>query len=621
MTSPHRQFRPRPTPLLGLAILVFAAVCAMGARAASPDGQRRFLLVYSAHSTLVANVEATVGATAAFDRALGANYEVYAEYRDDQRFTGLDADRAFVEEMARKYAGQRFDAVLAFGPSALTFALAHRPELEGEPPIVFGAVGDATLDGLSLPADVHGIRSAYSVTGTLALARQLQPDAKRAIVLTGSGAFDRTWEKNAREALARVDGLPVEYLTGKTLQEFAELAAGLDRETILLILTVFQDASGQSFTPVNAAEIVARDAAAPSYTVYDTFIGRGVVGGQVQRFRDVGAAMADQAVRLVAGKPDVEAMQDVPLRSVVDWRQMQRFGLDRDLLPAGTLLEHYEPSAWERYRAPILLASAVILAQSATIAALAVQNRRRRIAEREVAARRVELAHMSRVAQLGELSGALAHELNQPLTSILANAEAGAQLTRRDPVDLEELAAILEDIAEDDRRAAGIIVELRRLMAKGETKLEMLDLSEVVEATILLARSEFLVRQVEVDPRFARDALAVRASRPQLKQVILNLLLNAADAMADQPVTARRVSISTRVRQDGWRELTVEDRGPGLAPEVAGDPFRPFVTTKAHGLGLGLSICRTIVQGHGGTLRFDPDRTEGAMAILALPPP
>jgi C4-dicarboxylate-specific signal transduction histidine kinase len=300
---------------------------------------------------------------------------------------------------------------------------------------------------------------------------------------------------------------------------------------------------------------------------------------------------------------------------------MERFGLDLDLLPPGALVEHYDPSAWERYRLQILLASAVILAQSATIAGLALQGRRRRIAEREVAARRVELAHMSRVAQLGELSGAVAHELNQPLTSILANAEVGLQLARRDPADLEEIAAILKDIAEDDRRAAAIIVELRRLMAKGETSLEPLDLNEVVDATVLLARSEFLVRQVSVALDLARGELAVLGSRPQLKQVVLNLLLNAADAMADQPPAFRRVVVATRARQDGWRELRVQDAGPGLAPAVADDPFRPFATTKPGGLGLGLSICRTIVEAHGGTLGFDRDRGEGATVILALPPP
>jgi C4-dicarboxylate-specific signal transduction histidine kinase len=138
---------------------------------------------------------------------------------------------------------------------------------------------------------------------------------------------------------------------------------------------------------------------------------------------------------------------------------------------------------------------------------------------------------------------------------------------------------------------------------------------------VLLARSEFVVRQVVVEPRLAPGGLVVRGSVPQLKQVILNLLLNAADAMADQPPGSRRIRVATRTRDDGWRELQVQDAGPGLAPAVADDPFRPFATTKPGGLGLGLSICRTIVEAHGGTLGFDGDAREGATVILALPPP
>lgn len=601
---------------IGLGLLL-----ALPPAAAVAEAQRRFLLIYSAHSTLVANTEATAGVAAAFDRALAAGYEIYAAYRDDQRFPAPEDDRAFAEEMRRKYAGRDFDAILAFGRTALDYAVAHRDALGISAPVVFGGVTDTTLAGIDLPADVHGISSRYSVAGTLDLARRLQPDARRVVVMTGSGPFDRSWAERAAADLAGARGLAVEFVSGLTLEGFREVAAGLGPETILIILTIYEDAAGTQFTPLNAAELIAEASGAPSWSVYDTFIGQGVVGGEVQRFRDIGAAMAGQALRLIDGDEAVEQMRDAPTRAVVDWRRFRDFGLDRGLLPANAVLEFYAPSAWERYRWPILLAATVILAQSATIAALAVQGRRRRAAEREVASRRVELAHMSRVAQLGELSGALAHELNQPLTAILANAEAGAELAARDPVDIEEISAILADIAEDDRRAAAIIVELRRLMAKGETEHEILDLNGVVVDVIRITQSELLVRQVTVDRRLARAPLPVRANRAQITQVLLNLMLNAADAMADQPAGSRIVTVSTSPRDDGWRELAVRDQGPGLAAAVAADPFRPFATTKPHGLGLGLSICRTIVQSHGGTLAFDDTARRGARVVLALPPP
>jgi C4-dicarboxylate-specific signal transduction histidine kinase len=143
----------------------------------------------------------------------------------------------------------------------------------------------------------------------------------------------------------------------------------------------------------------------------------------------------------------------------------------------------------------------------------------------------------------------------------------------------------------------------------------------VVSDVIRIVQSELLVRQVTVDRQLSRAPLPVRANRAQIKQVLLNLVLNAADAMADQPAASRIVTVSTSARDDGWRELALRDEGPGLAAEVAADPFRPFATTKPNGLGLGLSICRTIVQAHGGTLAFDGAVRRGACAVLALPPP
>jgi len=218
------------------------------------------------------------------------------------------------------------------------------------------------------------------------------------------------------------------------------------------------------------------------------------------------------------------------------------------------------------------------------------------------------------------LSGAFAHELNQPLTSILANAEAGARLLQHVPPDTEELKDILGDIVEEDKRAAGVIAQLRQLMVKGETKLDPMDLNEAVAATIALARSELVARQTKWDFDREPQDLPVRGNLVQLQQVILNLILNSTDAMSQLAPSERRIAIATRKRHDGFRELAVSDRGPGLSPEMRAEAFKPFVSTKAKGLGLGLAICRSIALAHGGTLKFDEHKTDGARVILVLPP-
>lgn len=605
---------------LALPAVILVAVQSSHPASAEELHHRRFLLIFAQQADLAANIEARRGANEAFGKALDAGYELYSEFRDSQRFPGAEEDRLFAEEMALKYRGEHFDAILAFGGWALDYALANRAALGIDAPVVFGGVSDATLAGRALPADAHRVSSRFSIAGTVELARRMQPQARRIVAMAGSGPFDRTWEPRVRAELAGVDGLELEFVSGLTLEGFQGVAASLDPTTILLILTIFEDATGRNFTPVNAAELIAARSGAPAWSVYDTYVGRGIVGGVVQPFHDIGAAVAEQALKLGDGDPEGPAQYDVPAQAVLDWRQMRRFGLDQTLIPAGARLEFYQPSVWERYRLQILLAVGVLLTQSATIAALVVQGRRKRVAQQELIARRSELAHVSRVAQLGELSGAMAHELNQPLTSILANAEAGAHLLARAPVDLEELAAILADIAEDDRRAAEIIADLRRLMTRGGAEFAMLDLDRLAEAAMRLIQSELMLRGVRVDHRPAREPIPVRANGVQIKQVLINLMLNAADAMAGQRIGTRSMTITTRLRDDGWREVSVRDNGPGLEPAL-GDPFRPFATTKADGLGLGLSICRTIARSHGGTLIFDPQAQGGACVILALPPP
>jgi C4-dicarboxylate-specific signal transduction histidine kinase len=248
-----------------------------------------------------------------------------------------------------------------------------------------------------------------------------------------------------------------------------------------------------------------------------------------------------------------------------------------------------------------------------------VQGRRRQAAQRDAAEHRLELARMSRVSQIGALSGAITHELNQPLTAILANAEAGARLLRDPAPDLTEVGEILGDIAEDDRRAAKIISDLRSLMNRRVTDHKPVDLNEVAKVVAGLVQSEALIRGVQISVRLAPRPLVVLGDVEQFKQVVLNLMLNGMDAMAEQPPSTRFLSVTTAERPDGWRVIAVQDSGPGLSDEVADDPFQPFLTTKAKGIGMGLAICRTIVEAHDGTIGFEPCG-KGARAVLALPP-
>lgn len=607
--------------ILACSLCLTLAPAAQGAAAGGTPAVKRLLVVYENESTLFAVTEVSRGLLGRLNEPPGTGIEFYSEYLDTVRFPDPDHRRRLTAHLTAKYRNMPLDVVLAMGPGALRFVLAHRDEIAPGAPVVFGGVSERSYADISVDDDVWGVVSHFDVVRTVDLARTLQPDAKRIVVLTGSSDFDNRWQDTARNDLgARYGDLDVEYLTGASLEDFRNAVRELPSDTILLILTVFEDADGRNYVPRDAAAEIAAVSGAPSYSVYSSYVGAGVVGGYTETFEGIGQGVASLVSRILSDSAPVSRTLSSTARPVVDWRQLARWGIDDGRLPPDTQLQYYDPPVWERYRLGILAAIAVIVLQSATIIGLILTERRRRRTKAELALERLELAHLSRATQLGELSGSFAHELNQPLTSILANAEAGQRLLEADPVDLAEIRAILDDIVDDDRRAASVIAQLRQLMLKGEGEFSRLDLNSATTATLELAQSELLARHTKIDLRCEATELPVSGNLAQLQQVILNLIMNAADAMSDLHVSKRRIEIETRRRDDGGSELSVSDSGPGISPEMALEAFKPFVSTKSGGLGLGLAICRSIVLMHGGKLRFDEQNTDGARVILTLPP-
>lgn len=241
----------------------------------------------------------------------------------------------------------------------------------------------------------------------------------------------------------------------------------------------------------------------------------------------------------------------------------------------------------------------------------------RREAEIEARRHRDELAHVTRVTTLSELSGSLAHELNQPLAIILANAQAAQRLMAQSPPDMEEIKDILSDIVDEDRRAGEVIQRLRALLKRGEIKMMPVSLNDIATEVLHLTHADLIGRGVTVTRDLSAELPRVSGDRVQLQQILLNLVLNGADAMSSKPPGTRQLVVSTSVRDDIAR-LTVRDSGIGL-PEDIEQLFQPFFTTKSHGLGMGLAICRSLVSAHGGRLRAESPPEGGAVFILEIP--
>jgi C4-dicarboxylate-specific signal transduction histidine kinase len=329
--------------------------------------------------------------------------------------------------------------------------------------------------------------------------------------------------------------------------------------------------------------------------------------------------MAQAAVRILSGEsPGDLKMQPVALGvPQYDWRELQHWNISEDRLPAGSMVRFREPTVWQQYRWQIALMCAVFLLQGVLISGLLYQRRRRLYAEVQSRQRSAELAHMNRFSMAGELTATIAHEINQPLGAILTNIETAEIMVKSPTPDLQEIGEILADIRRDDARASEVIGRLRSLLKKAPFEPKHIDLNDVVRETMQFLSALAIAREVGLTNFIAPTPLPVKGDLIQLEQVILNLIVNAMDAMSGMPSAERRITVTT-ARDGNSAELSVSDVGPGIPVEKLKEVFEPFFTTKPQGMGMGLSIARTIVEAHGGRLSAENLAGRGAAFRMRL---
>jgi signal transduction histidine kinase len=259
-----------------------------------------------------------------------------------------------------------------------------------------------------------------------------------------------------------------------------------------------------------------------------------------------------------------------------------------------------------------------LIADFAAQATIALESTRR---ERQYRKAHTELAHATRVATLGQLSASIAHELKQPLAAIVAGGNASLNWLKRQPPDIEEAELAVDLIIKDANRASDVISRIHNLITKNPARKELLDINAAILEVTALTHGEATKNGVTVSAQLAHLLPRIEGDKVQLQQVMLNLILNAIQAMSELRDGIRELHISTENAQSGGVCATVRDSGPGLSPEKLGRLFEPFYTTKPNGMGMGLSICRSIIEAHGGRLWATGHASHGAVFRFTIPAP
>ena len=253
------------------------------------------------------------------------------------------------------------------------------------------------------------------------------------------------------------------------------------------------------------------------------------------------------------------------------------------------------------------------------LAGVAVDVTERKRAEEALKDARADLERMARLTTMGELTASIAHEINQPLAAIVTQSEAALRFLERDEPDLDEARDALSSITEDGMRAGEVIRGLRALAKKSGPQLTKLDIDDVIREVLALTRGELRRHDVVLHTELAAADRPVMGDRVQLQQVLLNLIMNGVEAMRGITERAKELSISSTLAEPGGVLVAVEDTGTGMDPAVADRMFQPFFTTKSDGLGMGLAICRSIVEAHGGRLWVSPRAPHGADVRFTIP--
>jgi signal transduction histidine kinase len=546
--------------------------------------------------------------------------EIYREAMDLSRF-GTESYKEGLRDFLRtKYADKKIDVAVAIMAPAFDFLLTYGDLIFPDTPIVFCGLDRMQLGVRRLPSNVYGALVRREFGPTVELALRVHPDTKRFVVVAGTSEFDKRLLAQARDQfLSYQNRVSFSYLSELPLEQLLARVSQLSPGDIVLFLTLFRDGAGQPFVPHEAVERISSAASVPVYGSFDHYLDNGITGGSLYSLTAYGSDSANMILRLLTGAPPSQHLsENFDNKIIFDWRQMMRWGIDETRLPPGSEIYFREKTAWERYSWQLVLVGAVILVQTAFISILLNEHRRRRLAEVQARQRMAELAHINRFSTAGELTASISHEINQPLGTILTNAETARAILRSPHPDLNELNEIVDDILQDDRRASEVIRRMRSLLRKAPFEPKNIDFNDLVRETLRFLSGLAVARKVELGRLITPTALPIVGDRIQLQQVILNLVINAIDAMSGATGENRIVTLRTS-RVENFAELSVSDHGPGIPLDKLKDVFEPFFTTKVEGMGMGLSIARTIVEAHNGQIFAVNEPGAGAVFRVRLP--
>ena len=607
---------------IGLLIAVIAAALLLGAIAPAASEPKRVLLLHSLGREFAPFADVSGRFREELIRQSTDPVDYYEISLETARFGGAEQERPFVDYLQALFAQRRLDLIVPVGAPAARFAVRHRERLFGSAPMLFVSMDLRSMPGAGVTANDAVVAYRFDLPAVVDNILRLRPQTVDIAIVTGNSGPDRAWvEELHREFQPLASRVKFVWLDKLSFAELEKLAATLPPWFAIFFTPLQVDVAGVPIGQERALESLRAVSSAPIFGTFESLLGRGVVGGPAVSSNELGQRAASVAMRILQGEApgSIETQPLGPGRPIYDWRELRAWNISENVLPPGSEVRFRERSLWDLYRWQIILVATTLLLQATLITVLLFEHRRRRNAEALARRRMSELAHVNRMATAGELSASLAHEIKQPLAAMVTNANAGLRWLGRSTPDFDEARSAFQRIVADGHRAGQVLGSVRAMFEKDSGKRAQVDLNGVISEVLALLEGELRAHRVLAQTDLLDSLPQVAGNRVQLQQVIVNLVMNAVEAMETVDDRPRLLRLKTELDNNNHVLIRVEDSGPGIDLENIDRIFNAFFTTKPRGIGMGLSICRSIVEAHDGRLWVSPGVDHGSVFQFTVP--
>ena len=547
--------------------------------------------------------------------------ELNIEFADLARYPDETYLAKIVDFYRFKYSKDKFDLVLAIGDETAKMMVEYGDELFGDIPIVIIGSGLDFLAKESKNSNTFFLKWGWDIGKTLEIIQDLLPKTQHLYFISGATISDLSIRNVAREDLSNTRvNFKTTFITDFTATEMLEKIAHLPDNSVIFFLSVIRDINNVGFISRDLMHEVSEKANMPTFGMSDTYLGHGIVGGKL-------LSPAYQGRRLI--RTALKILNDEPIKNtgslkgdnqvMFDWRQLKRWSINEKDLPPNSVVKYKEHSIWDAHKGKIIGAISIILSQGLAVIFLLIQRKRRSHAESESRSLRDDLAHISRVMSMGEMATSLAHEVNQPLTAIQSYAQAAQRFLQRQPPEYKEVSNSLEGVVEGSRRAKQVIQRIRMTLDKEPSQRSTNKVRDLINGVLLLVQGNINEKKIHLKLDIENGLPKVICDQVQLQQVLLNLIINGIDAICEKSVEVRELTVLAYQEQDENVVISVKDSGVGIDENILKQPFDAFYTTKKEGLGVGLSISKSIIEDHGGRLWITKNQDRGVTVSFTVP--